>query len=129
MIVYVADEKRLYEVVDVEGVLTPKYLTPTEDELKALIGEQTTAAMEFKGATDTLPATGENGYIYLVPKTPPDTGYEQYVWTDSGWVDLGTEQITLDKQSILTALGYEETEIKMIDTDDNIVAVTVLTEI
>lgn len=78
---------------------------------------------------DELPDVGENGYIYLVPETPPDTGYEQWVWTDGGWVDLGKEEITLDKQSILTALGYEETTIKMTATDDTVVEKTILVEI
>lgn len=78
---------------------------------------------------DTLPATGENGYIYLVPKAAPDTGYEQWIWTDSGWVDIGEEGLTLDKQSILTALGYEETTITMTDWDGNTYTRTVLIEI
>lgn len=78
---------------------------------------------------DELPATGENGYIYLVPETPPDTGYEQWIWTDGGWVDIGKEELTLDKQSILTALGYEETTIKMTATDGTEVEQTILVEI
>lgn len=78
---------------------------------------------------DELPTEGEAGYIYLVPETPPETGYEQWIWTDSGWVDLGKEEITLDKQSILTALGYEETTIKMTATDDTVVEKTILVEI
>lgn len=78
---------------------------------------------------DELPAEGETGYIYLVPETPPETGYEQWIWTDSGWVDLGKEEITLDKQSILTALGYEETTIKMTATDNTVIEKTILVEI
>lgn len=78
---------------------------------------------------DELPTEGENGYIYLVPKTAPDTGYEQYVWTDGGWVDIGTEQLTLDKASILTALGYEETTISMEDTEGNVYEQTILVAI
>ena len=78
---------------------------------------------------DQLPASGENGYIYLVPETPPDTGYEQWIWTNDGWVDLGKEELTLDKQSILTALGYEEVDLSMTDTDGNTVTITVIKSI
>lgn len=76
---------------------------------------------------DELPEEGENGYIYLVPIA--GGGYEQWIWTDSGWVDLGQKQITLDKQSILTALGYEETTISLTDHDDNEHEITVLKSI
>lgn len=78
---------------------------------------------------EELPEEGESGFIYLVPKPAPDTGYEQYVWTDSGWVDLGEESITLDKESILTALGYRETTITMTDTNDNTITRNILVEI
>ena len=37
-------------------------------------------------AVDTLPSTGEAGYIYIIPK---DGQYEQYVWSDFVWVYLG----------------------------------------
>ena len=77
---------------------------------------------------DELPATGENGYIYLVP-IAGGTGYEQYIWTDSGWVDIGREEITLDKASILTALGYEETTITMTATDGTTATEKILVEI
>lgn len=78
---------------------------------------------------DELPTTGESGYIYLLPATPPETGYEQYIWTDSGWVDIGKEELTLDKASILTALGYEETTLTITDTNNVRTTKTILVEI
>lgn len=76
MITYVTSEKRVYEVYDDEGTLKYRPLTltedeikafiPTEDELKELIGQQTTAAMEFKGVTATLPENPAKGDLYKV---------------------------------------------------------------
>ena len=66
MITYVTSEKRLYEVYDDNGTLKYKVHAYTEDELKALIGQQTTAAMEFKGATATLPENPVKGDMYKV---------------------------------------------------------------
>lgn len=40
----------------------------------------------------TLPATGEEGIIYLVGTSAP---YEQYVWEGSAWIDLGSTEIDL----------------------------------
>lgn len=109
--------------VTINADLSNQYTKAEVDEL--LLAIETGG---FK-LVDTLPATGENGYIYLVPNTPPETGYEQYIWTDNGWVDLGKEEITLDKASILTALGYEETTISMTSTAGNTVTQTILVEI
>ena len=66
MVTYVTSEKRLYEVYDDNGTLKYKAHAYTEDELKALIGQQTTAAMEFKGATATLPENPAKGDMYKV---------------------------------------------------------------
>lgn len=49
---FMADEENIFKVSLVES------------ELKALIGAETTAAMEFKGVTATLPATGNKGDMY-----------------------------------------------------------------
>lgn len=71
-----------------------------------------------------LPEVGDKSKIYLVPLQ--GGGYERWIYTDDGWKDLGSTQITIDKMSILNALGYRETTIKMIDTSNNEVEVTVL---
>lgn len=106
----------------------PKTEVYTKTEVNELIAGISISGGGFK-LVDTLPATGEAGYIYLVPNTPPETGYEQYIWTDSGWADLGREQLTLDKQSILTALGYEEIAVTMTDLNDADYSKTFLTSV
>ena len=74
---------------------------------------------------EELPEVGDKNKIYLVPLE--GGGYERWIYTDDdGWVDLGSTQITIDKAAILNALGYRETTIKMIDTSNNEVEVTVL---
>lgn len=73
---------------------------------------------------EELPEEGDKSKIYLVPIE--GGGYERWIYTDDGWKDLGSTQITLDKQSILNALGYEETTISMTDVNNNTVTRTVL---
>nr|DAH58570.1 MAG TPA: hypothetical protein [Caudoviricetes sp.] len=48
----------------------------------------------------TLPATGEEGIIYLVGTSAP---YEQYVWEGSAWIDLGSTEIDLSNYVNTTA--------------------------
>ena len=107
------------------------YYTKLENYSKEEVDELIAAISGGGGfkLVDELPTTGEAGYIYLVPATPPETGYEQYIWTDSGWVDIGKEELTLDKASILTALGYEETTIKMTATDGTTASETIIVAI
>lgn len=66
MITYVTSEKRIYEVYDDNGTLKYKAHSYTEEELRSIIGQQTTAAMEFKGATASLPVGGASGDMYKV---------------------------------------------------------------
>ena len=73
---------------------------------------------------DELPEVGDTNKIYLVPIQ--GGGYERWIYTNDGWKDLGSTQITIDKATILTALGYRETTLRMVDTNDNEVEVTVL---
>lgn len=41
---------------------------------------------------DSLPSTGEEGIIYFVGSSAP---YEQYVWENSGWIDIGSTEVDL----------------------------------
>lgn len=76
---------------------------------------------------EELPAVGDKSKIYLVPLQ--GGGYERWIYTDDGWKDLGSTQITIDKATILSALGYKETTITMTDVDDNTVTQTILVAI
>lgn len=66
MIAYVTSEKKHYEVKVIEGVLSYRPFGLTEAELNDLITNATTAAMEFKGATATLPENPAKGDMYKV---------------------------------------------------------------
>ena len=66
MIAYVTSEKKHYEVKVIDGVLSYRPFGLTEAELNDLITNATTAAMEFKGATATLPENPAKGDMYKV---------------------------------------------------------------
>ncbi len=75
----------------------------------------------------SLPETGATNIIYLLEN---GDAYDQYIYTeDDGWVKIGTTSISLDKQTILNALGYEEIQITMTDTNGVSHTRTVLSEI
>lgn len=77
---------------------------------------------------EELPEVGDKNKIYLVPLQ--GGGYERWIYTDDdGWVDLGSTQITIDKATILSALGYKETTLSMTDTNGNTVTETILVQI
>lgn len=66
LIAYVSSEKKHYEVKIIDGVLSYRPFGLTEAELNDLIANATTAAMEFKGATATLPEAPAKGDMYKV---------------------------------------------------------------
>lgn len=66
MIVYVTSENKHYEVKTIEGVLSYRQFGLTTEELNEIIANATTAAMEFKGATATLPENPAKGDMYKV---------------------------------------------------------------
>jgi len=66
LIAYVSSEKKHYEVKVIDGVLSYRPFGLTEAELNDLITNATTAAMEFKGATATLPENPAKGDMYKV---------------------------------------------------------------
>ena len=71
-----------------------KTQTYTREEINQKIGAIKTASFEV---VDTLPASGEENIIYLVPKVGgevPDT-HDEYIWVDSAWELIGSTQIDL----------------------------------
>jgi hypothetical protein len=66
MVAYVSSEKKHYEVKVIDGVLSYRPFGLTETELNDLIINATTAAMEFKGATATLPENPSKGDMWKV---------------------------------------------------------------
>ncbi len=76
--------------------LTNYYLkseTYTQSEVNNLIGQIKTISIEV---VDTLPTTGEDNKIYLVPKEG-STGdvYNEYIWVNNTWELIGTTQVDL----------------------------------
>lgn len=71
---------------DVSNSLSEYYTKGQVDNLVSNLKEATITVVP------TLPATGEKGIIYLVGTSAP---YEQYVWEDSAWIDLGSTEIDL----------------------------------
>lgn len=66
MIVYDEETKKHYQVATIDGVLSYRQFGLTEAELNDIITNATTAAMEFKGATATLPENPAKGDMYKV---------------------------------------------------------------
>lgn len=48
---------------------------------------------QYKPVTGELPTSGEPGYIYIKPSADDPNHCEQYVWTDDGWVFIGTTDV------------------------------------
>lgn len=74
----------------VDGLLavnTSKYYDKTE--VNNLIANLKKATITI---VDSLPSTGEEGIIYFVGSSAP---YEQYVWENSGWIDIGSTEVDL----------------------------------
>jgi hypothetical protein len=66
MIVFDKDTKKTYQVQVIDGVLSYREFGINENELKDLIASETTAAMEFKGATAVLPEEPSKGDMWKV---------------------------------------------------------------
>ena len=80
-------------VADLENYYV-KTQTYTREEINQKIGAIKTASFEV---VDTLPASGEENIIYLVPKVGgevPDT-HDEYIWVDGAWELIGSTQIDL----------------------------------
>lgn len=71
---------------DVSNSLSGYYTKKQVDSLVSNLKKATITVVP------TLPATGEEGIIYLVGTSAP---YEQYVWEGSAWIDLGSTEIDL----------------------------------
>lgn len=100
------------EVNIIQRLLEGQYISIVEDGDKATISADVSADYynkyqinELMGDLDTvkfkivsaLPAVGAENVIYLVPKTAPDVGYDQYIWdADAGmFYPIGDTDIDL----------------------------------
>lgn len=83
-------------ITNTVGNLTNYYLkseTYTQSEVNNLIGQIKTISIEV---VNTLPTTGEDNKIYLVPKEG-STGdvYNEYIWVNNTWELIGSTQVDL----------------------------------
>lgn len=64
----------------------------TKQEVNNLVGNLTRLEV-----VEELPATGENGVIYLVPKDEPGTDniYDEYAYIDGAWESIGSTAVTV----------------------------------
>lgn len=62
---------------------------------------------------DSLPATGEPGVRYMV-KHPTDDRYEEYIWDDDKWYDIGSSE-EIDMTDYYNKMEIDET----LDTKQN----------
>lgn len=93
------------------------YYTKAETYTKAEVNNLIVMVPELQyRAVDALPPTGDSGYIYIIP-VAEHSYCEQYIWSEAGWVYLGTTQvepdISQDAQGIVvngTALQGATTE-------------------
>lgn len=72
--------------------ISPDYYN--KHQINDLIGDLGTVKFKIVSA---LPAVGAENVIYLVPKEPPEVGYEQYIWNsdDSIFYPIGDTEIDL----------------------------------
>ncbi len=73
-----------------------KSQTYTRDEVQALIASIKTASFEV---VESLPATGEDNIIYLVPKqgTPGNT-HNEYIWIKGAWELIGDTAVDISNK-------------------------------
>lgn len=66
--------------------------------------------LQYK-AVDTLPTTGDLGFIYVIPV---DAGYcELYIWSEDGWVYLGTTKVEPDVSQDALGIYINGTALQM----------------
>lgn len=68
---------------------------------------------EYPTVNDFLASTGEEGIFYLYPIT---NGFEQYIWENNSWLDLGTT--TIDLSGYATKVEVEPRLFNVINASD-----------
>ena len=66
--------------------------------------------LQYK-AVDSLPPTGDAGFIYVIPT---EAGYcELYIWSEDGWVYLGTTKVEPDISQDILGIYINGTALQM----------------
>lgn len=114
---YIKNKPTIPEGVEPDTVMSDTSANPVQNKvIKAYVDDaiKDITGIEFK-KVDSLPATGENGVIYLVAKTVTSTSniYEEYIWisSDNAFEKIGETTIDLS--------NYVQTsDLSEITTDD-----------
>ena len=86
------------QIQNIVNSLNDYYLkteTYSKEEVNGLFEQLTGLGIEFK-EVQTLPTTGENKYIYLVPKTGSTNDiFDEYIWVKGKFEKIGSTAINL----------------------------------
>lgn len=113
---------KLFPIVDVvDNLTTPLATRPLSAKQGKILKELIDNIKTLKFQTvESLPETGENGIIYLVPTESPEEGvniYEEWVWID-----------TESRYELIGSLGKIEVDDVLSETSENPVQNKVITE-
>lgn len=96
----------------------------TNAAIENAISEVVVGNIKFTGVASTvdqLPSTANAGDMYLVgPKTGTSDTYDQYVWNDVAWVNIGTrqsEEIDLSNYATITDIQALQNQLDIIKID------------
>lgn len=87
----------------------------TADQISAAISTAISKVVQFKySVVQTLPETGEEGRIYLVPSSQNETDlFDEYLWVDGKFEKIGSTQVDLSQywgKNELTAITSAQLE-------------------
>ena len=84
----------------------------TSAQVSAAIDEAIAGVSQFQfEVVDVLPATGETGTIYLVPIVARTNVYDEYIYVNNDWENIGTTDVDLSgyvQDSDLVAITNSE---------------------
>ena len=116
------DEYRFSNIVRYDGNFTPPTQAYTVASLLGTAINCTLADNPYK-FVDTLPVTGEEGYVYGVYTNKTRDGYaiiQMFVWVNNAWAAFGAFDVDIDADNILykTAITIDANNVVTIDLGD-----------
>lgn len=92
--------KALVRLVNTIPIVSDIYSPTSSNAMSGKAVASALSAIETRSyeVVQTLPQTGKNGIIYLVPKAKPQTQnlYDQYIWVNNDWEFIGDTALSLD---------------------------------
>lgn len=85
-----------YAAIAGQDVQVPEPITREEFFLKAILDSGAGGSGVRFEVVNALPATGEDGVIYLVPNSGETPNiYDEYIWVNESFEKIGTTEIDL----------------------------------